>query len=79
MLKHSKLLKKSASFLLSALLSLSVFSVAAPLQTSAVSYSEMSALDSFAYSGNDLGATYTKSSTTFKVWAPKADSGLASK
>ena len=74
MLKHSKLLKKSASFLLSALLSLSVFSVAAPLQTSAVSYSEMSALDSFAYSGNDLGATYTKSSTTFKVWAPKADS-----
>ncbi|MGN1456854.1 MAG: type I pullulanase [Acutalibacteraceae bacterium] len=29
-------------------------------------------LDSQAYSGNDLGAVYTKNSTTFKVWAPTA-------
>lgn len=29
-------------------------------------------LDAQAYSGNDLGATYTKNSTTFKVWAPTA-------
>ena len=73
MIRHSKGLKKAASLLMSALLSLSVFSVVTPLQTSAVTYSEMSALDSYAYSGNDLGATYTKSSTTFKVWAPQAD------
>ncbi len=75
MIRHSKGLRKTASLLLSALLSLSVFSVAAPLslQASAVTYSEMSALDQYAYSGDDLGATYTKTSTTFKVWAPTAD------
>ena len=30
-------------------------------------------LDKSAYSGNDLGAVWSKESTTFKVWAPKAD------
>ena len=25
-----------------------------------------------AYSGNDLGCTYTKEKTTFKVWSPEA-------
>ena len=30
-------------------------------------------LDKWAYNGNDLGATYTPNSTTFKVWAPTAD------
>lgn len=30
-------------------------------------------LDKWAYNGNDLGATYSKNSTTFKVWAPTAD------
>ena len=73
MIRHSKGLKRTVSLLMSALLSLSVFSMVTPLQTSAVTYSEMSALDSYAYSGNDLGATYTKSATTFKVWAPTAD------
>lgn len=29
-------------------------------------------LDEQAYNGNDLGATYTKNATTFKVWAPTA-------
>lgn len=29
-------------------------------------------LDKKAYSGNDLGANYTKEKTTFKVWAPSA-------
>ncbi len=29
-------------------------------------------LDAQAYSGSDLGATYTKEATTFKVWAPTA-------
>lgn len=35
-------------------------------------------LDAQAYSGNDLGAVYTKQATTFKVWAPTA-SGVAVK
>lgn len=30
--------------------------------------------DRYGYDGNDLGATYTKSATTFKVWAPTATS-----
>ncbi len=29
-------------------------------------------LDKFAYSGDDLGAVYTKECTTFKVWSPTA-------
>ena len=29
-------------------------------------------LDETAYNGNDLGATYTKKATTFKVWSPTA-------
>ncbi|MBQ7522546.1 MAG: hypothetical protein IJU14_06680, partial [Clostridia bacterium] len=29
-------------------------------------------LDKFAYDGEDLGAVYTKESTTFKVWSPTA-------
>lgn len=27
----------------------------------------------FTYSGSDLGATYTPEKTTFRVWAPTAD------
>ena len=67
--------RKAASVFMSALLTMSVFSVGTTLSTldaSAASYSELSALDSQAYSGNDLGATYSKTSTTFKVWAPTA-------
>lgn len=30
-------------------------------------------LDSFAYDGDDLGAVYSKESTSFKVWAPTAE------
>lgn len=30
-------------------------------------------LDSLAYNGDDLGAVYTKESTSFKVWAPTAE------
>ena len=43
MSKLTKGLRRSASFIMSALISMSVFSIAAPLQASAVSYSEMSA------------------------------------
>lgn len=31
-------------------------------------------LDKTTYSGSDLGATYSKKATTFKVWSPKASS-----
>ena len=64
--------KKATSLFMSAILSVSVFSGIGTLNANAVSYSEMSALDQYAYSGNDLGATYSKASTTFKVWAPTA-------
>ena len=30
--------------------------------------------EQYTYTGNDLGATYTKEKTTFRVWAPTADS-----
>lgn len=33
----------------------------------------MSELDRLAYSGDDLGAVYTKEATTFKVWSPTAE------
>ena len=33
-------------------------------------------LDKIAYEGDDLGAVYTKDSTTFKVWAPTASTVL---
>ena len=72
MLKTKQGVKRTASLLLSALVCSSAFSMLASLPVSAVSYSEMSALDQYAYSGNDLGAVYSKSSTTFKVWAPTA-------
>lgn len=32
---------------------------------------------SYAYNGDDLGASYTKKSTTFKLWAPKASKVVA--
>ena len=31
-------------------------------------------LDKTTYSGSDLGATYTKKATAFKVWSPQATS-----
>lgn len=34
--------------------------------------SSVAELDKFAYSGEDLGASYTKEATTFKVWSPTA-------
>ncbi len=75
MAKNKSILKKSLSLLMSAVMSVSVLSAVSAVATigaSAVSYAEMSALDQYAYSGNDLGATYTKNATTFKVWTPTA-------
>ena len=47
--------RKVTSLLMAGLLSVSIFSVGATIQASAVTYSQMSALDQYAYSGNDLG------------------------
>lgn len=44
--------------------------VGAETQTSKTTYTHP--LDTQAYSGNDLGATYTPEQTTFKVWSPEA-------
>ena len=38
-----------------------------------ISVSSVAELDKLAYSGDDLGATYTKGATTFKVWSPTAE------
>ena len=45
-----------------------------PVNVSAEENSLVSAieLDKLAYDGDDLGAVYTPTSTTFKVWAPVA-------
>ena len=37
-----------------------------------VEESSVAELDKLAYNGSDLGATYSKESTTFKVWSPTA-------
>ena len=37
-----------------------------------ISVSSVAELDKLAYTGDDLGATYTKEATTFKVWSPTA-------
>ena len=69
-LRHNA--KRAVAVILSALMSASALSVITAIPAEAVSYDEMSALDQYAYSGDDLGAVYSKSSTTFKVWAPTA-------
>ena len=66
--------RKASALLLSLLMSVSLIPSAASHSADAASYSTLSALDQYAYYGSDLGATYTKNSTTFKVWAPTASS-----
>lgn len=52
-----------------------VSSASAATTTQVQSGAYYNSSDSYAtYSGDDLGATYSKSSTTFKVWAPTASS-----
>ena len=49
--------------------------VSAVEKKKAIDYSAYAAnLDKTTYSGSDLGATYSKKSTTFKVWSPNAAS-----
>ena len=49
--------------------------VSAAEKNTAIDYQAYAAnLDKSAYSGNDLGASYSKKATTFKVWSPNAAS-----
>lgn len=69
------ILKKATAILLAAAMvsALAVSSVSAAEKNQVTSGSYYNSSDSYAtYSGDDLGATYTPSSTTFKVWAPNA-------
>ncbi|MEE0930769.1 MAG: type I pullulanase [Acutalibacteraceae bacterium] len=69
------ILKKATAILLAAAMisTLAVSSVSAAEKNQVTSGSYYNSSDSYAtYSGDDLGATYTPSSTTFKVWAPNA-------
>ena len=65
--------KKIIATVLTAVM-MSTFFVSMPSNTKNVkaSSSSYTTLDSQAYNGNDLGANYSKNSTTFKVWAPTA-------
>lgn len=36
-------------------------------------FSSQEFVQDFTYDGSDLGSQYTKSATTFKLWAPTAD------
>lgn len=69
--------KRIISVVLSTLMLASVASVAtsAASESSANPYEQQAArYDQKKYDGNDLGATYSKESTTFKVWSPAASS-----
>ena len=66
--------RRPLAVFMSVLMAASAVSSLPAITASAASYSEMSALDQYAYSGDDLGAVYTPDSTTFKVWAPTATS-----
>ena len=60
--------KKLLATILTVALTSTVLSV--PLQQ--LNLIEASAASYEAYNGNDLGATYSPTQTTFKVWAPTA-------
>lgn len=68
-------LKKITAVVLSALMvaSASTMAVTAADIDSTNPYEQHAAeLDQHAYTGSDLGSTYSQASTVFKVWAPKA-------
>lgn len=67
--------KKAIALALSAMMVSTAMAI--PVNASAATvtnkYADQAAqLDQLAYSGDDLGATYTPEATTFKVWAPTA-------
>ena len=67
--------KKAIAVALSAVMasSIAVNSASAAVTNEVKSGAYYNSSDNYAtYSGNDLGATYTPSSTTFKVWSPTA-------
>ena len=72
--------KKSLSLLLSAVMvmgSATFVANAVAVDSEPVGYSNQSYLENYAtqaQSTNDLGATYSKTSTTWKTWSPEATS-----
>ena len=58
MAKIKQKFRKTTALIMSSLFALSAVSTLSVTSVDAVSYSEMSALDQYAYSGNDLGAVY---------------------
>ena len=73
-------IRRIISVALAVLMLMSVFTVAASAaeaDLSGTGYSNQSYLESYAKEAakvTDLGATYTPTATTFKVWAPEATS-----
>ncbi|MCQ4021846.1 MULTISPECIES: type I pullulanase [unclassified Ruminococcus] len=71
--------KKAIALALSAMMISTA--VAIPMNASAATVTnkyatEAAKLDQKAYTGNDLGATYTPAATTFKVWSPTASKAM---
>lgn len=64
--------------ILTGVLTIAMFTGAVSTDLQAIGATDYNAyaaeLDKYAYDGDDLGANYTKESTTFKVWSPKATS-----
>lgn len=81
-MKKNVLRKKFLSVLLAGALTVTSFNIVPPITAHAekgegtvtAKYSYDANYDNqYAYSGDDLGCTYTKDATTFKVWSPKAE------
>ncbi|MGN1113078.1 MAG: type I pullulanase, partial [Acutalibacteraceae bacterium] len=66
--------KKAIALALSAMMATTAIAIPVNASAAVTNKYEVQAaeLDKLAYSGNDLGATYTPEATTFKVWAPTA-------
>lgn len=66
-------LKRLTAVILTVLMAASVFCMpTASAATPNKHEAEAAELDKIAYTGSDLGSTYTPEATTFKVWAPTA-------
>ncbi|MGN0455793.1 MAG: type I pullulanase [Acutalibacteraceae bacterium] len=67
--------RRSLSVLLSVIMAGSAVVTTGAVTSESLASGYTNQTDSYAtYSGGDLGATYSKASTTFKVWAPSASS-----
>lgn len=71
-MRFKKFLSGVLAVMMTGAISTSAFAASGKQTTDYQAYAKE--LDKYAYSGNDLGANYTKNSTSFKVWSPKAAS-----